>query len=344
LSSKKHLSLVHIDIQAFKGVVILLSAILSVSIAYLLEPQSFQYTWKGRALYLMFLWLLTIELALAWRKLSEKRPLLGWIKIIATTITLATPTIYMMTTLLFGLNYEIMEMGKFLGVPYNHGLWFLEESWPLSLEYLLFTGLFAASIWLMHGVKGLKKFPASLFFLGAIGFFYLTDTFYPYGTFATLQIFVPVTVQSAAFLMSWMGYETLFRVAGSALIVTRDSSQFIALMFWPCAGVHSLFVYTLSILLFVKEAVISFKWKVACAAVGALGTFLTNILRIASICSIGVNLGPQAAQMFHKYYGELYFIGWFLTYLMVIVSGHKIWTRLSELGTKLAGSRSEPST
>ncbi len=52
--------------------------------------------------------------------------------------------------------------------------------------------------------------------------------------------------------------------------------------------------------------------------VGAIATFIVNILRIAPIYVIGVNDGLWAAPMFHSYYEELYFIGWILTYLMLI--------------------------
>lgn len=138
-------------------------------------------------------------------------------------------------------------------------------------------------------------------------------------------------------------------------------------IFWPCAGIHSLLIYTLVILLFIKNTPFSIQGKLIRAsiprrlkfmaksnripsllkhriihttilvaekffvnalrmipiyiivAVGAVGTFIANIIRIVSICIIGVEKGSEAAQLFHSYYGELYFIVWIITYLVILL-------------------------
>ncbi len=69
-------------------------------------------------------------------------------------------------------------------------------------------------------------------------------------------------------------------------------------------------------------------------AVGAVGTFFVNVLRIVSICTLWVNVGPEAAQMFHTYYGELYFIVWIMLYLSAIFFGPKILTKLANIRRK----------
>jgi exosortase/archaeosortase family protein len=122
--------------------------------------------------------------------------------------------------------------------------------------------LFTISVWLAYGSGGLKEFSISLFFLGAIGTVYMVDTFYPFGAFVVFQALVPVTASSAAQVLNWMGYQAyiLANPAGNmpTLIVfdpadplRRQAGYNIG---WPCAGVQSLFIYTFSMLLFLKEA------------------------------------------------------------------------------------------
>ena len=126
-----------------------------------------------------------------------------------------------------------------------------------------------------------------------------------------------------------MGYKTqlvLFTYMGMPVLLSPGLPPLA--IGWPCAGVHSLFIYTFVILLFIKDAAIPFKWKITCIAIGAVGTFIVNVLRIVSICIIGSTAGSEAAQLFHSYYGELYFVAWILAYLTVIfLLSRRIYTK-----------------
>lgn len=387
-------------IKAFvKGFFVPFSLILPILVLYIFNPNSFESAWKGRFPYIFFLWLFFLELALAWRRLPKNT--LGtskWVRTLVAALAMAVPTAYVIGTYMFGLRREVIEVGGLLGLPpfgYHEG--FLTVHWPLSFEYLVFTVFFAASVLLTYGTKGLRRFSVSLFFLGAVGLSYMVDTFYPYGTLIALQRLVPVTASSAANVLNWMGYETrLFhfgftRQVGNMAIeevvtIIRIGGEEPRLMFainWPCAGVHSLFIYTFVILLFLKEAHFSLRREVVCAAipkglkfmagsrrlsflmqrktiravvvavetlivnvlrmvpvliivfVGAVGTFIVNVLRIVSIFIIGFNVGAEAADRFHSYYGELYFIAWILLYLFAIIYGPKILAKLRKVRNRL---------
>lgn len=322
--------------------------ILPIFAVYLFEPDTFLYAWKGRAPYLFFLWLLVLEFALAWRKISGKG--LGThrrVTTIAIAVVGAIPTAYILAAFLFGLNPELVELGRVVGVPFGgrYGEFFLQYSWPLSLEYLFLTAFFAFFLLLAYRSEGLKWFSVSLFFLGATGFFYLVDTFYPYGTLVALQSFVPVTASSAAYFLDWMGYGARFttfnvrRVVDGLIvteqvplfIVNRNSSNFSIIIYWPCAGVQGLFIYTFAILLFLRGFSASLRRKVVYFTVGVVGTFLVNVLRIVAISVVGVNSGSEAAQSFHSYLGELFFIAWLLAYFMIILFGHRIWATINNV-------------
>jgi len=399
---------------AAKTLIIPFSFILPILTLYLFDPNSFQYTWKGRAPYLFFLWLFFLELILAWGKLPKnqittlrwKRILVAgtimaiatayalciskfgfsvreiielgktlrlpsWFltsywplliecliftafftayiwhtyginelrctRILATATALAIPTAYVICVSKFGLSYEIVEIGKIFGLSGD----FLQSHWPLSLEYLILTVFFLASLFFIYRVDGLKRFSVSLFFIGATGTFYLIDTFYPFGTLTILQAFVPLTSSFVGVILSWLGYKVLIlsRLGhpedSTYLWVAGGHSSFNVAINWPCAGIHSLLIYTFVILLFIKDIKISPKMKLVYVAIGAIGTFIVNVLRIVSICVIGINSGASAAQMFHTYYGELFFIGWILAYPLAIIYTPKIWTKLSPLRRKL---------
>ena len=56
--------------------------------------------------------------------------------------------------------------------------------------------------------------------------------------------------------------------------------------------------------------------------IGAVGTYIVNILRIVSIYVIAINQGDW--RTFHDYYGELYSITWIIAYLLIIILSRRI--------------------
>lgn len=322
-----------------KRFVIPFSFILPISTLYLVYPQSFELVWKGRAPYLIFLWLLLLEVALAWKKIHSK-PL----SIAGIAITTVVPT-YLISVFAFALNDEITELGKLVGVPYQEHGWLLGD-WVLSIEYVVLTVCFLISILLTYRIDGLKIFSISLFFLGATTCFYMIDTFYPLGILGVLQGFVQVIASSVAGILNGMGHPTqvlspervqdLYKIDPKGMWgLNIHGFPNLILIAWGCAGVQSLFIYTFVILLFTKGAPISTKRKIIYVVIGAIGTFIVNILRIVSICLIGVQKGAEALRIFHEYYGELFFIVWIIAYLLIIIYGAQILTKMSVLLSKL---------
>ena len=305
-----------------QNVLVFAAFIVPMVILYILDAGSFELLWKGRAPYLLFLWLFFLEAALGWKKLKEEHITFWTKKTVLTAVILLLPTAYAVG-LNFGLNAGIEELGKALGVPIIlPENWFLKVSWPLSFEYILFAGFFVASIWLLYGVRGLKSLAVSSFFIGGVGVFYMIDTFYPYGTFTILQSFVPVTVSGATSILNFLGYGTRIFSGGTdglGLIVTGAGEKtYRAIVSWSCAGSHSLFLYSFMIMLFLRGTSISRMRKIIYVAVGAAGTFFVNILRIVAILVAGVNGGASLATTFHEFYGEFFFIAWMFIYLSII--------------------------
>ena len=295
--------------------------IVPLIILYIIDAGSFDYLWKGRAPYLLFLWLLFLEAILGWKKLKENQPKFWTKKTVLAALILILPTIYA-AGLNFGLRNGILELGKAVGVPAEqYGEWYLTHSWPFSLEYILFAVFFVTSIWLLYGFRGLKTFAVSCFFIGGVGIFYMIDTFYPYGTFTVLQSFVPITVYGAVSVLNFLGYGTRTFPAGSdglGLTVSGANSSYSAIVSWSCAGSHSLFLYSFMIMLFLRGTSITRTRKIIYVIAGAAGTFFVNILRIVAILLAGVNSGASLAATFHEFYGEFFFIAWMFIYLSLI--------------------------
>jgi len=338
--ARMRLSLTKTKIEDFaKNLIIPGSFIAPILMLFVLDSNSFNYTWKGRTLYLFFLWLLFLELILDWEKLTQKSlASLKKSRIVVMGIMASIPIVYVIGVNFLGLDQMLIEIGKQILTFWHFSLDNLQH-WPISLEYLIFTIFFATTIWLAYKVDGLKQFSISLCLLGAIGTIYMIDTFYPYGTFAPFQAFVPFTASLAAQVLNWMGYKTSFlpyQVQGTPVLYVSGSSGSVGFgIGWPCAGVQSLFIYTCVILLFLKKSAIPMIQKIIYFIIGAIGTYIVNILRIVSIYVIAINQGSSAAQVFHDYYGELYSITWIIAYLIIIILSRTIPAKLSMLKVKL---------
>jgi exosortase/archaeosortase family protein len=95
---------------------------------------------------------------------------------------------------------------------------------------------------------------------------------------------------------------------------------------WPCSGVDSLLIYTITILLFLKKSAISRVVRIIYFVIGALVTYFINVLRVVTIFVIAANgggIGP-----FHRYYGSLYSITWIVSYPLIIIGSRILWSKI----------------
>lgn len=298
---------------------------------YSLHPSSFELMWKGRTFQLFFIWLIALELILDWENLqNSKINKLISARTFAFIAALALPTIYVVVSNYWGLNTVIANSARQSGVQW----W---DYMPLATEYLVFTALFCLIVLLPFGAKGLKSFSAPLLFLAVVGALYTIDNIYPYGQFTPFQLLVPTTTTLAAAVLNLMGYNTTLTTQtdptqGSLPLLTavdpnnplRSATFAIA---WPCAGIESLLIFTVVILLFLKRMPISWKAKIGYFAIGAAVTYLINILRIVTIFTIGMN--GEDVTPFHFYYGPLYSVAWIVSYPLIILGSQSLWHKIT---------------
>jgi thaumarchaeosortase len=88
---------------------------------------------------------------------------------------------------------------------------------------------------------------------------------------------------------------------------------------WVCAGVHSLLLYSLLIVLFFRKNTIAASYKIGYFIVGMIGTFMVNVLRVVTYVAILATQGVVVTRVFHDTYGELFFAGWIFLYISLII-------------------------
>ncbi len=300
---------------------IFLSVGVALAILYSLDPQSFDKTFNGRAYYLFFVWLVVLELALDWdkykvaTKMSVKR-------MVAFGLALALPTCYVVVANFFGLNSTIKELTRSSGIiPTTLGDYADRLNFtPLAAEFIVFAVLFAVIILCAYKWKGLADFSLAVALLGVVGGTSLTNLLAQ--TFAPFQILVPTTAALSSNVLGYMGYVTLLQQGANSVPVLyvqdpATNAMWSARIAWPCAGVESLLLYTIIMLLFLKKADMPRLHKVIYFAIGAGVTYFINILRIATLFIIAVNGGDWAT--FHDYYGQFYSAIWIMFYPLLII-------------------------
>ncbi|MDI6690627.1 MAG: exosortase/archaeosortase family protein [Candidatus Bathyarchaeota archaeon] len=304
------------------------SFIIPFLILYYLYPASYEATWKGRTYYIFFLWLILLELILNWEKIQIKVHKIKSTLFLVFTILLLLPTAYVIIANFHGLNTAIVNIS-----PKHFGNYFWANLMPLSVEYLVFAILFPLIILVTYGIDGLKDFLVPLCLIGIIGSIYLIDNLYPYGQFTPFQIFVPTTATLAANILNLMGYQTdwVGQMYGTPVLKVwnQEGAAFFGIA-WPCSGIDSLVIYSVTILLFLKNSVISWRQRTIYFIIGAAITYFINILRIATIFIIAIDYGMNSSQVqqFHNYYGALYSITWIATYPLIIIGTQTLWRKI----------------
>jgi thaumarchaeosortase len=294
----------------------------------------FDYTWKGRLFLLFFFWLFILEsfsdFKLLKGKLNDSRSKIEHIAIFAFALI---PLAYIISINWLGFDQTVIQAGYAIRGDYLKETWrywenSLNGDWPLSLEYVVFGASFLATTLLAYGKKALRIFAISIGLVIGIAVFYMIDTMFPSTAFQPFQVFALPTAACAAIVLQGIGipfsmmYSTAYGAA-PIISVTKDGLNVPTTVAWPCAGVHSLFLYTIIVLLLFKKSDISGLRKTIYFIIGAIGTYAVNVFRIVTYFVILLGQGQEPALVFHNVYGELYFFGWILAYIMLIVGIQK---------------------
>jgi exosortase/archaeosortase family protein len=297
---------------------------------YVLNPVSFDNLWKGRTFQLFFVWLILLEFILGWESLQRDRVNKPTkLRLMLLLIAVLLPTVYVITSNYSGINTAIAEASKQSGV-----YWF--NDMPAAVEYFVFAGFFCLMAFLIFGLKGLKTFSIPILFSVIVGAVFTIDSIYPNGQFTPFQFLVPATTMFATSALSFMGYGTSLDLSQGSLpqlTVTDPNNLGNSVSFgiaWPCAGIESLLIFAVVILLFLKRMPISWQAKLGYFAFGAVVTYFLNVLRIIGIFLFALGGGDE--NLFHQSYGPLFPIVWIASYPLIILGIQSLGGRMRRRG------------
>jgi thaumarchaeosortase len=281
--------------------------------------------WKGRTFELFFIWLVALEYILSWENIKLKINKQNKLRVFAYAITLCLPTLYLLLENYFGLSITILTWTAQNGITFP-------KLMPLGVEYLVFSLLFSAMVFLPFGKKGLTGFALPSLFVGLIGVIYTIDNVFPYGQFTPFQLLVPTTSMLAAGVLGSMGYSTITGTESGMPTLEVSGSLGTAkfAIAWPCAGIESILIFTAVALLFLKRMPFSWRTKIGFFAIGGAITYLINVMRIATIFVIGMQYGATSnqVQMFHFYYGPLYAMAWIISYPLIVLASYSLLKKI----------------
>jgi thaumarchaeosortase len=315
----------------------LFAFVVPLAVLFLLNPfdpylnlsgqDSFSYMWKGRTFLLFFVWLIALEFILGWEKIEPKINKQNKLGLIALAVAVLLPTLYVVLEN-FGLNGAIADWAQSSGVAFY-------DSMPLAIEYLVFSALFCLTTFLLYGKKGVAGFILPAIFVALVGTLYTIDNVFPYGQFTPFQLLVPTTAMLAANMLGLMGYTTVLGTEiGTGMPTIQATGPLGTAKFaiaWPCAGIESLLIFTAVALLFLKRIPMSWRARVGYFSLGIIVTYFINVLRIATIFTIGMEFGTNSnqVQMFHFYYGPLYAMVWIISYPLLIIASQKLYQKFN---------------
>ncbi|MCZ2809635.1 MAG: hypothetical protein O2V44_09800, partial [Candidatus Bathyarchaeota archaeon] len=138
-----------------------------------------------------------------WEVIIEKqRTFQNRFRVLTACIFATVPLVYILSVNFLRLDQMVLDFGQALQIRPD----FINEPWPLSVEYLILKSFFISAIWLAYGLAGLRSFSISLSLLAGIGVIYLVDTIWPFGTFRPMQLLVVPTAAFATALLDFLGY------------------------------------------------------------------------------------------------------------------------------------------
>ncbi|MEM1514566.1 MAG: exosortase/archaeosortase family protein [Candidatus Bathyarchaeia archaeon] len=305
----------------------ILSSTVSLITLYFLYLESYEVTWKGRAYYIFFLWLVFLEFILNWEKIDVKVHSLKSKRFSALIVVTLLPTIYVVIASFSGLNREIMNV-----FPKHYGMSVWAESMPLTIEYIILASLFLLIVILAYGRRGLRYLAPPISLLWAIGIIFIIDNLYPFGEFTLFQMLVPATSILASSILSLIGYNVELRgqiYGATALKVWSDKGEATFGITWPCSGVEGLILYSVITALFLSDSTLPRRLKILYFLIGAVITYIINALRIVMVFTIATKHGVTSpeVQRFHDYYGPLFSVMWILAYQLVIIAAQSLWSK-----------------
>lgn len=249
---------------------------------------------------------------------------------IAFVLCVALLSIFFISVYAFDLHAVAAEAGKTLNVQNDTFL----KNWVWLWEYIVLAAYILGVVTSLFTLRSISKFSVPFVYLLGMASILLLDGVYPYESLGFLQGMIPMITEIVLGLL-WLSGVYIMRspelnaprpsvqVIDNMLAIRGTTGYINLLMYWPCVGVLSMLIYSLIIVILMVKLEAPFKRKIIYAAVGAVGTFVTNILRIFMITYYVAYISVDI-KIFHENIGEILFLVWVIAFLMIVTQS-EIW-------------------
>jgi len=251
---------------------------------------------------------------------------------IAFAFCIALLSIFFIAVYTLNLHAVIAEAGKTLNVQNDTFL----KNWVWLWEYIALAAYILGVVTSLFTVRSISKFSVPFVYLLGMASILLLDGVYPYESLGLLQGLVPMITEIVIGLL-WLSGVYIMRapelnaprpsvqVIDNILSIRGTTGYMNLLMYWPCVGILSMLIYSLIIIILMVKLEAPLKRKIMYAAVGAVGTFITNVLRIFMITYYVAYISVDI-KIFHENIGEILFLVWVIAFLMMVTQS-EIWIR-----------------
>jgi thaumarchaeosortase len=306
----------------------LIAVVLLSPIALLIagDPQSFtlNWGWEGQVGRGSFLFLAFIVL---WEWLDSRKNLPDKTRksrlILSLAIFLAVIVYYGARVTSSELRTDLYNFGYAVGAGKG------TDSFPLAIDYIAYIVLAFFETLILLGPKGFKAITTPVVYSLGTTALVLLDAFFPYDSLAFMQNWVGIIWRLVLVVLAMIGVRIVTSPAGlypppavdlvrNSLLVNGNKGFMTILIYWPSSGLVSMLIFSIVIAVIIIKMDIPVKRKVIYAGIGALGTFMVNVIRVSMIVSyvMFISLDVEA---FHEVIGEILFLIWIVIYLALII-------------------------
>ena len=279
-------------------------------------PYSFTLSWnEGRGGFLFALIFLVFELI--------SKPI-G----IADTKRLFIITVMSLLTIFYFVSLEMPNIQQLIENSARRFGAVLLDSWRWMWDYIVLDLFLSTSLFVVSGTKFYKIAPSALIYLAGNAAILSLDAFLPYDSLGPLQLVVPLYLEIDAAIVNWvdrhffdLGPGDPATAEGNSLVLSGLSGPFALRVYWPSAGVHSLIIYTIVMLVFLFKIEIPPARRIAYFIIGTFGTTVVNLVRLISLSffPLLVTTNVEEWEGYHSIAGEIMFLPWLGVYLVSII-------------------------
>ncbi len=207
---------------------------------------------------------------------------------------------------------SIVSLGTSLGVDPA----IVQFSWVWGIDYAV-TSVFLVSLLLLD--RGAKIITPLIYTVGMASFLFI-DVILPENTLGPFGYVVPPVLQVVARTLDLFSPGAAHS-QGNILTLQNSLGSMRLQVFWPSAGLDGIVIGLLVVLAICVKVGTGWSRGALYLAVGALGSFLVNVLRLVLLAEYAMSniTNEKAFEAFHSVVGELIFIPWIVGFVILIL-------------------------